>query len=441
LRLSAGSARFTKSDGRALVPRDEQAPAGTFGASLLVAARERVLIHDFGIIGAGIVGLATARELLRARPGASVVVLDKEDAIATHQTGHNSGVVHAGIYYAPGSLKAKLCREGAAATKAFCAEHGIPVEICGKLLVATNDVECARLDALYHRSIDNDVEVERIDATELSRREPNIAGRAAVFVPATAIVDFKRVATVLAETITAQGGQIDLGEKVVAIDEHADGVAIATVARSYRVKRLVTCAGLQSDRLARMAGARIDHRIVPFRGEFYTLPKTRTGLISSLIYPVPNPDLPFVGIHLTKTIDGGIIVGPNAVLGLAREGYRKLSVNAADIADYLVFPGFWRTIGKHLGPGLAEMRDSLWKQGYLAQCRKYCPSLELDDLGPMRVGIRAQAVARDGTLVHDFLFAETERMVHVCNAPSPAATSAIPIARMIVEKVLARLDA
>jgi L-2-hydroxyglutarate oxidase len=399
------------------------------------------MIYDFGIIGAGIVGLATAREILRARPGASLVLLDKEREIAHHQTGHNSGVVHAGIYYAPGSLKAKLCREGADATKAFCAEHGIPVETCGKLLVATNDIECTRLDALYKRSIENNVEVERISSKELTRREPNIEGRAALFVPTTAIVDYKSISVVLARTIEASGGAIELGERVEAIREHADGVEISSAGRTFHVKQLVACAGLQSDRLAKLAGAHIDHRIVPFRGEFYTLPKSRAGLVTSLIYPVPNPDLPFVGIHLTKTIAGDIIVGPNAVLGLAREGYPKLSVNLRDVAEFLAFPGFWRTIGTHLGPGLAEMRDSLWKRGYLAQCRKYCPSLTLDDLGATRVGIRAQAVLRDGTLVHDFLFAETPRMLHVCNAPSPAATSAIPIARMITEKVLARFDA
>jgi len=398
------------------------------------------MIYDYAIIGAGIVGLATAREILRARPGASLVVLDKEDAIARHQTGHNSGVVHAGIYYAPGSLKARLCRDGAAATKAFCTEHGIPVEICGKLLVATNEIECARLDALTQRSIENRVDVERIDKAELTRREPNITGRAALFIPSTAIVDYTRISAVLAALVEKDGGRVELGQKVEAIREHADGVEISTTRRTFHVKTLVACAGLQSDRIAEMAGARIDHRIIPFRGEFYTLPPSRAGLISSLIYPVPNPDLPFVGIHLTKTIDGGIIVGPNAVLGLAREGYPKASVNACDIADFIRFPGFWRTIGKHLGPGLAEIRDSVWKRGYLAQCRKYCPSLGLEDLGPARVGIRAQAVLRDGTLVHDFLFAETPRMLHVCNAPSPAATSAIPIARMIVEKVLGRLD-
>jgi L-2-hydroxyglutarate oxidase len=397
------------------------------------------MIYDYAIIGAGIVGLATAREILRARPGASLVVLDKEDKIASHQTGHNSGVVHAGIYYAPGSLKARLCRAGAAATKGFCAEHGIPVETCGKLLVATNEIECARLDALYNRSIENGVEVERIDSAELTRREPSITGRAALFVLSTAIVDYKRISAALATLVEKGGGRLELGQKVAAIHEHADGVEISSAGRSYHVRTLVACAGLQSDRIARMAGARIDHRIIPFRGEFYTLPPSRAGLISSLIYPVPNPDLPFVGIHLTKTIDGGIIVGPNAVLGLAREGYPKLSVNACDIADFLRFPGFWRTIGRHLGPGLAEIRDTVWKRGYLAQCRKYCPSLGLEDLGPARAGIRAQAVLRDGTLVHDFLFAETPRSLHVCNAPSPAATSAIPIARMIVEKVLGRV--
>lgn len=396
------------------------------------------MTYDYAIIGAGIVGLATARELLLARPGSSVLVLEKEAEIARHQTGHNSGVIHSGIYYAPGSLKAKLCREGAEATKSFCTDQGIPFETCGKLLVATNDMECERMDALYKRSIENNVEVERLDAAELSRREPSISGRAALFVPATAIVDFKRVCAALADMIVANGADLRLATEVKAITEHADGVDISSGSETWRARILIACAGLQSDRLARLAGAEIDHQIVPFRGEFYALPASRQGLINHLIYPVPNPDLPFLGIHLTKTIHGGIIVGPNAVLGLAREGYPKLSVNARDIAEFIGFGGFWRAIGKNLGPGLGELRDSLWKRGYLAQCQKYCPSLTLGDLGPATAGIRAQAILRDGTLVHDFLFAETERMLHVCNAPSPAATSAIPIARMIAAKILSR---
>lgn len=396
------------------------------------------MTYDFAIIGAGIVGLATAREILLARPNSTIVVLEKESAIARHQTGHNSGVIHAGIYYAPGSLKAQFCREGAAATKAFCAEQGIKYETCGKLLVATNESERLRMEALQGRAKENGIEVKWIDRSELTHLEPSIEGIAALLVPATGIVDFKTVATAFAQTAAARGAELQLGAEIMAIREDKGAVEIAAARRSWRARFLIVCGGLQSDRLATMAGLAIDHRIVPFRGEFYTLPPSRAGLINHLIYPIPDPKLPFVGIHLTKTIDGRIIVGPNAVLGFAREGYDKFSFRSKDVADYLAFPGFWKVIGKHFAAGIGEMRNSLWKEGYLAQCRKYCPGLTLADLEPGVAGIRAQAVMRDGTLVHDFLFAESLRMLHVCNAPSPAATSAIPIARMIAGKVLAR---
>jgi len=396
------------------------------------------MIYDYGVIGAGIVGLATAMEILRERPCSSIFVLEKECEIARHQTGHNSGVIHSGIYYTPGSLKARLCREGAEATKAFCAEHHVAFETCGKLLVATSEAERIRMDALYERSKQNNIDIERIDGVELTRREPNIAGLAALFVPSTAIVDYRRVSEAFARIVAANGGDLRLNAEVVAIQESADAVAISTPSQSLRARSLIVCAGLQSDRLAKMAGLSINHQIVPFRGEFYALPRSRAGLISRLIYPIPDPDLPFLGIHLTKTIDSGIIVGPNAVLGFAREGYKKFSVDARDVAAYAAFPGFWKAILSHLGSGAAEMRNSLWKSGYLAQCQKYCPSLSINDLHEAAAGIRAQAVLRDGTLAHDFLFAETPRMLHVCNAPSPAATSAIPIARMIAEKALTR---
>lgn len=399
------------------------------------------MIHDFGVIGGGIVGLASAMEILKARPQSSIFILEKESAIARHQTGHNSGVIHAGVYYSPGSLKARLCREGAEATKAFCAEHGVAFEPCGKLIVATDEAERVRMEALYARSKENNIEVERIDAVELARREPNISGLAALFVPATAIVDYKQVSGALARAITAKGAELRLGAEVVAIQENASSVAVSTPSETFQARALIACAGLQSDRLAKLAGLSIAHQIVPFRGEFYALPRSRAGLINSLIYPVPNPELPFLGIHLTKTIDGRIIVGPNAVLGFAREGYEKFSFDARDVATYLAFPGFWRAILSHLGSGVQEMRNSLWKRFYLAQCQKYCPSLSIDDLGEETAGIRAQAVLRDGTLAHDFLFAETARMLHVCNAPSPAATSAIPIARMIAAKALKQFDA
>ncbi|MGH6835480.1 MAG: L-2-hydroxyglutarate oxidase [Candidatus Acidiferrales bacterium] len=398
------------------------------------------MTYDFAIVGAGIVGLAAAREILRARPRSSIIVLEKERGVAWHQTGHNSGVIHAGIYYAPGSLKARLCREGAAATTSFCAQQGIKFETCGKLLVATNAHEGVHMDALFERAKQNGIEATRIDRAGLMRLEPNITGIGALLIPSTGIVDYRMVASAFARIVTAQGADLLLGAEVIAIREDKDVVEISTPERSFRVRALIVCAGLQSDRLAKLAGLKIDHRIVPFRGEFYTLPKSRAGLINHLIYPIPDPKLPFVGIHLTKTIDGRVIAGPNAVLGFAREGYRKFSFNPSDVLDYMAFPGFWKVIGTHLAAGVAEMRNSLWKQAYLAQCRKYCPSLSLADLEPGVAGIRAQAVLRDGTLVHDFLFAETERQLHVCNAPSPAATSAIPFARLIAGKVLARFE-
>ncbi|HEY4848523.1 MAG TPA: L-2-hydroxyglutarate oxidase [Methylocella sp.] len=397
-------------------------------------------MYDFAIVGAGIVGLAAAREILRARPRSSIIILEKERAVAWHQTGHNSGVIHAGIYYAPGSLKARLCREGAAATKAFCAEQGIKFETCGKLLVATNGGERIQMDALFERAKQNGIEALRIDRAGLMRLEPNITGVGALGIPSTGIVDYRKVASAFAQIVTAQGADLQLGAEVIAIRENPHAVEISTPEQSWRARSLIVCAGLQSDRLAKLAGMRIDHRIVPFRGEFYTLPKSRAGLINRLIYPIPDPKLPFVGIHLTRTIDGRIIAGPNAVLGFAREGYGKFSFSRRDVFDYMAFPGFWKVVGANLAAGVEEMRNSLWKQGYLAQCRKYCPSLSLGDLQPGVAGIRAQAVLRDGTLVEDFLFAETARMLHVCNAPSPAATSAIPIARMITGKVLARFE-
>ncbi|MGY3300335.1 L-2-hydroxyglutarate oxidase [Pseudomonas sp. TE6288] len=394
------------------------------------------MTYDYCIIGGGIVGLATAMALLTRRPGASLLILEKEASLGRHQTGHNSGVIHAGIYYAPGSLKADLCKRGAQATKDFCTEHGIAFEVCGKLLVASNDLEVQRMQALYERSQQNGLKVERLDAGALREREPNIVGKGALFLDATGIVDYQQVCDAMAKVIRQAGGEVRLSTAVRAIQEHADHVAVSTDGNTWRARQLVACAGLQSDRLARLAGVKIDHQIIPFRGEYYRLPASKNQIVNHLIYPIPDPELPFLGVHLTRMIDGSVTVGPNAVLGFGRENYRKFSVNWRDVAEYAGFPGFWKTIWNNLGSGTAEMKNSLFKRGYLEQCRKYCPSLEVEDLLPYEAGIRAQAVMRDGTLVHDFLFAETPRMVHVCNAPSPAATSAIPIGQMIAEKIL-----
>lgn len=394
------------------------------------------MTYDYCIIGGGIVGLATAMALLEQRQGASLLILEKEASLGRHQTGHNSGVIHAGIYYAPGSLKAELCKRGAQATKDFCSEHGIAFEVCGKLLVASNDLEVQRMQALYERSQQNGLKVERLDAAALAEREPNIVGKGALFLDATGIVDYTQVCNAMAKVIRQAGGEVHLSTSVRAIQEHADHVAIGTDSHTWRARQLVACAGLQSDRLARLAGVKIDHQIIPFRGEYYRLPASKNQIVNHLIYPIPDPELPFLGVHLTRMIDGSVTVGPNAVLGFGRENYRKFSVNWRDVAEYASFPGFWKTIWNNLGSGTTEMKNSLFKRGYLEQCRKYCPSLEVADLLPYEAGIRAQAVMRDGTLVHDFLFAETPRMVHVCNAPSPAATSAIPIGQMIAEKIL-----
>ena len=393
------------------------------------------MIYDYCIIGGGIVGLATAMALLERQPGASLLILEKENVLARHQTGHNSGVIHAGIYYAPGSLKADLCKRGAQATKDFCTEHGIKFEVCGKLLVASTPLEVERMHALYERSQQNGLKVERLDAQELQRREPNIVGLGGLFLDATGIVDYRQVCEAMAQVIQQAGGEVQLQTTVRAIVETADKVTISSDDKVWSARQLVACAGLQSDRLAALAGVRIDHQIIPFRGEYFRLPAAKNAIVNHLIYPIPDPELPFLGVHLTRMIDGSVTVGPNAVLGLGRENYRKFSVNWRDVAEYATFPGFWKTIWNNLGSGTTEMKNSLFKRGYLEQCRKYCPSLEVADLLPYEAGIRAQAVMRDGTLVHDFLFAETPRMVHVCNAPSPAATSAIPIGQMIAERI------
>ena len=396
--------------------------------------------YDYCVVGGGIVGLATAMRLLERNPGAKLVLLEKESALAMHQTGHNSGVIHSGIYYAPGSLKADLCKRGERATKAFCTAHDIPVVTCGKTLVATTVEELTRMEALVVRAAENGIDVERLDVAELRRREPYITGLGALFVPATAIVDYRLVCAAMARVIREAGGEIMLDARVTAIRETSENVVVHAGTRSWTAERLVACAGLQSDRLARLAGLPVSHQIVPFRGEYYRLPAAKDTIIRSLIYPIPDPDLPFLGIHLTRMIDGGVTVGPNAVIGLAREGYPKLSVNLRDVAQYLLFPGLWKVLARYRTSVRAELAGSLAKSVYLKECRKYCPSLTLDDLLPSSAGIRAQAVTRDGTLVHDFLFLESPRTLHVCNAPSPAATSAIPIGEMIEARVSARRD-
>lgn len=389
---------------------------------------------EFCIVGAGIVGLATAHALLKRNHKAKVCILEKEFVPGFHQTGHNSGVIHAGIYYVPGSLKATLCRQGLNETKVFCSEQGIAYEECGKLIVATNDEELERIETLYQRAKANDIALKKVSGSALRSMEPNIVGLEALLSAETAIVDFKLVARRLSDLLESQGVQILYGQDVLEIQEDLDRVRVKTISQQIDCEQLVVCGGLQADRLAKMAGIKADFKIIPFRGEYFKLRKSFSNIVSHLIYPAPDPELPFLGVHLTKMIGGYVTVGPNAVIGFSREGYKKGSFDASDFLDFALYPGFWKLIGVHKEHALRELRGSISRSAYLKECQKFCPTLTLEDLLPYRAGIRAQAVARDGTLINDFVFKQTSRMLHVCNAPSPAATSALPIGRMIADK-------
>lgn len=390
---------------------------------------------DFAVIGGGIIGISAAMHIQRASSGASILVLEKEAALAFHQTGHNSGVIHAGVYYAPGSLKARFCREGAAAMVKFCAEHDVPFQQCGKLVVATEREQLPRLATLQERCGQNGLEVEYLDEATLSAREPHIRGLAALYIPTTGIVDYGSVTRAMANVLRAGEANVQTSTTVMDIRESSDRVAVVTNRGVVQARYVIVCAGLMADRLARLCGIEADFRIIPFRGEYYRLAPTKNDIVKHLIYPVPDPALPFLGVHLTRMIDGSVTVGPNAVLSFAREGYRWSQFSARDVLDMASFSGFWPLITKNIRSGLGEMRNSLFRRHYLELCRRYCPELTLQDLQPHPSGVRAQAVMRDGTMAHDFLIRRTARTIHVCNAPSPAATSAIPIGRYISTKV------
>ena len=380
--------------------------------------------------------MATAHKLLAAQPDASLVLIEKEEVPGSHQTGHNSGVIHAGIYYEPDSLKAQLCREGLDATVAFCRFHDLAYEQCGKLIVATNTLEEERLDSLYTRAKKNGLKLRRISGSELHELEPNIAGTAALLSPATGIVDYQEITSKLAELVTMKGGNLVLGSAVDYIAENKEFVEIRAGQKKWKAMKLVVCGGLQADRLARMAGIDIDFRIIPFRGEYFKLPASKNNIVKHLIYPAPDPSLPFLGVHLTRMIDGSVTVGPNAVLGLAREGYPRLSINIRDLLSLVSFTGFWKLIWKYRSHSFKELRGSFFRMAYLKDCQKYCPELRISDLLPHRAGIRAQVVTKEGDPVHDFMYEQTDRMLHIYNAPSPAATSALPIGEMIAQKCI-----
>lgn len=392
--------------------------------------------HEFTVIGAGIVGAATALELIRRKPDSDICLLEKEPEAARHQTGRNSGVVHAGVYYEPGSLKARFCREGVQATRDFCREHRLPYLTTGKLIVATDPQETERLDALFERCRQNGLEPQHLDAGALLELEPAITGDRAILVSETGITDYARVCEAMIREFGERGGKVFTGEAVLDIREAPERVHLRTTRRSLETGRLVVCAGLMADRLAAMQGLSTRFRTVPYRGEYFRLKPEFDDLIRHLVYPVPDPSLPFLGVHLTRTVDGPVTVGPNAVQAFKREGYGKHAFSLRDTAAMLTYPGWWRLSLRHAGAGFKEMANSIWKRGYLRQVRKYCPRIGLDDLLPHPPGIRAQAVGPDGTMIHDFLLERTARSLHVCNAPSPAATSAIPIGRHIADELL-----
>ena len=391
-------------------------------------------IYDFIIVGGGIVGVSTALTLIKQNPSKKILLLEKEKSFAHHQTGHNSGVIHAGVYYEPGSLKAEFCREGLKETIAFCNTHGIPYEQCGKLLVATNDIELQRMDKLFDRCKANNIEAEILNQEKLHEIEPNVFGIGAILVKSTGIVDYTLITKKMSEQFESLGGEFLLNSKVTNLDENKERIQVITSNETLNSKYLICCAGLMADRVAKLLDIKINFQIIPFRGEYFRLKEKHNSLVKHLIYPIPDPDLPFLGVHLTKMIDGTITVGPNAVLGFKREGYGMFNFSLRDTIQFLSFKGFYQVVKKNLKSGLYEMKNSKFKRGYLKEVQKYSPQIKLNDLVPYPAGIRAQAVLEDGTLVHDFLFAESERSIHVCNAPSPAATSAIPIGKYITEK-------
>jgi (S)-2-hydroxyglutarate dehydrogenase len=391
------------------------------------------------VVGTGIVGLAVAARL--AARGDQVTVLDKEDGLAHHQTGRNSGVIHSGLYYAPGSLKATMAVAGARSMTRFAQEHGVAVEQCGKLVVATDEAEVAQLDRLAERAVANGVPVRRLDAAGARAHEPHVRAVAALRVETTGIVDYPGVCRALADDIRAAGGRILLGEELVAARTVADApgtrgrVEIRTTRADREADALVVCAGLHADRVARACGIEPEARIVPFRGEYFELTPEAGDLVRGLIYPVPDPRFPFLGVHLTRGVEGHVHAGPNAVLALAREGYRWSDVSPRDLADSLAWPGLWRLAARNWAPGAAEVGRSLSRHAFARSLARLVPGIAADDLVPAPSGVRAQALRRDGALVDDFLVQAAGRQVHVLNAPSPAATASLEIARHIVEQL------
>ncbi len=393
--------------------------------------------YDIAIIGAGIVGLATAMDLITRRPDLRLIVLEKEGSVAAHQTGHNSGVIHAGLYYRPGSLKAQMAVEGAKRMVAFCQEHNLPHELCGKVVVATREEELPRLQELYRRGSTNGVPgLVRITAAEIAEHEPHTTGIEGLWSPNTGIVDYLAVTRRYAEIVTDGGGELRLNARVMGISQAPDELVLETTRGEVHTRTLINCAGLQCDTIAKMMGSTQGVRIVPFRGEYYKLAPASQHLVRGLIYPVPDPRFPFLGVHFTKKIDGSVEAGPNAVLAFAREGYKKTDISLGYLLGLLAFPGFWVMAASYWRMGLGEMVRSWNKRAFVNALRTLLPELSTDDVIPGGAGIRAQAMDRRGHLLDDFSIIESSRAIHVLNAPSPAATASIVIGETIAAKAM-----
>lgn len=389
-----------------------------------------------GIVGGGIVGLAVARELTLRRPETRVVVFEREDRVAAHQTGHNSGVVHAGLYYKPGSLKAELCTRGRALIKEYAAEHGLPYDECGKLVVAVDPAELARFDALERTARQNGVPgLLRVDGAGIAEVEPHAVGVAALHSPHTAITDFTAIARKLAEEIEGSGGRIHLSTPVTGVARAGGGVDVLSNGQPHRVDRLVICGGLESDRLGRLADGPAEPRIVPFRGEYLFVVPEKQDLVRGMVYPVPDPRYPFLGVHFTRRVGGGLEVGPNAFLAMSRQRYGRGSFAPRDVANTLAWPGFWRFAARHWRTGITELRGVLSVRSYMAHAQRYVPEIGPADVRRAGLGLRAQAVARDGSLVDDFVIHHEDGITSVRNAPSPAATSSLAIAEYVVDRM------
>ncbi|HZV69713.1 MAG TPA: L-2-hydroxyglutarate oxidase [Saprospiraceae bacterium] len=390
------------------------------------------MTYDVAIIGGGIVGLASAYKILEKHPGISLIVLEKETNVATHQTDRNSGVIHSGIYYKPGSAKALNCVKGAAMLVEFCKDHQIPYDLCGKVIAAVNEKELPVLEGIFKRGLQNGLNgIKMIDAATVKQIEPHCFALSGIWVPQAGIIDYRVVAERLKQLILQKGGEVVTGFKVERIKEDEDGITIASSKHEIKSRIAVGCAGLYSDHLALMAGLKPPHQIVPFRGEFYSLVPEAEKLVKGLIYPVPDINFPFLGVHLTKRISGGIEAGPNAVLAFRREGYRHMDIHAGELMEALSYKGFQRLALKHWRKGLDEMARSFSARAFLKSLQKLVPELRLEDIKRSRTGVRAQALDKEGNMIDDYVVLRQERMIHICNAPSPAATSCLSIGEYI----------